>query len=480
MFQFDHSYSRLSSKLYTKVSPVPVEAPKLVIFNQNLANEMGINYSKIDSQTRLKIFSGNQLPLNALPLAQAYAGHQFGHFTVLGDGRVILLGEHLTLNKKRYDIQLKGSGKTPYSRRGDGRAALKPMLREYLMSEAMFGLGIPTTRGLAVTTTGEDIYRETPLPGAILTRVASSHIRIGTFEYIALKQNKDLLKSFLSYTIKRHFPECIKVENQAFEFLKAVSQKQINLIVNWMRVGFIHGVMNTDNVSICAETIDYGPCAFMDHYDPMTVFSSIDYHGRYSFGNQPKIAQWNLDRLAKVLLPLIDFNQQKAMEMAKDVIEKFSVTYENQWFSMMKQKLGLLGDDNGDSILIKDLLEWMFKVKADYTNVFQALKEKSLTNTKFDEDDRFRIWYQAWQKRICRDKNSMEDSFSLMHKVNPEIIPRNHKVEEVLNAAENFDLKPFHKFLKVLQNPYEEKSQFKDYQKPRSLEEESYRTFCGT
>ena len=369
-WNFDNSYSRLPNAFKENIKPVSVKSPELLLLNEKLASDLNLNFENITKDELSEIFAGNVLPKGSNSIAQAYAGHQFGHFTMLGDGRATLLGEHLTNKKQRYDIQFKGSGKTSFSRNGDGRAALGPMLREYIISEAINYLNIPTTRGLAVVKTGEQVFREIPLPGAILTRVASSHIRVGTFQYIAAREHESELKIFFDYVINRHYPHLKDFENIALEFLKAVLDKQIDLVVNWMRVSFVHGVMNTDNMSISGETIDYGPCAFMDTYDPQTVFSSIDKMGRYAYCNQPIITKWNLARLAECLIPLIDTNQNKSIELATEIINSFEKKYEEKWMEMMRHKLGLSILDEKDKFLILDLLTWMHQHKADYTNTF--------------------------------------------------------------------------------------------------------------
>jgi len=369
-WNFDNSYSRLPDSFKETIDPVKVKKPELVLFNKDLAKNIDLDFSNIKNEELSALFSGNLLPKNSNSIAQAYAGHQFGHFTMLGDGRAVLIGEHLSKNKKRYDIQFKGSGKTSFSRNGDGRAALGPMLREYIISESMHHLNIPTTRSLAVVKTGESVMRDTELIGAILTRVASSHIRVGTFQYIAARKNEDELKMLLEHVIKRHYPNIDKAKNKSIEILKIVLEKQVDLVVHWMRVGFIHGVMNTDNMSISGETIDYGPCAFMDVYDPKTVFSSIDRTGRYAYCNQPVITKWNLARFAECLIPLIDKDQNNAIKIATEIINSFEKKYEEKWLNMMRDKLGLFGDEKNDQSLILDLLTWMHEVKAVYTNTF--------------------------------------------------------------------------------------------------------------
>ncbi|MEO0475756.1 MAG: YdiU family protein, partial [Planctomycetota bacterium] len=371
--QLEDSYSALPEAMYTLTDPTPVASPKMVVFNDALADELGLGLSKLSEASLADLFSGNALPKNAKPLAQSYAGHQFGHFTMLGDGRAHLLGEHITPDGSRIDLQLKGSGRTPYSRGGDGRAVLGPMLREYLIAEAMHALGIPTTRSLAVVATGEPVQRETLLPGAILTRVATSHIRVGTFQFAGAMQDRTMLQALLDYTIERHDPDLMEADNKALALLDRVMHRQADLIVHWMRVGFIHGVMNTDNTVLSGETIDYGPCAFMDAYEPATVLSSIDVNGRYAYANQPAIIAWNLARLAEALLPLIHPNADEAVAIAEEKVNGFGDLYRDKWLTMMRSKLGLLGSDGGDYELISELLTWMKSNHADYTNTFRDL-----------------------------------------------------------------------------------------------------------
>ena len=402
----------------------------------------------------------------------------YGHFTMLGDGRAVLLGEHLVNKNSRFDIQFKGSGRTSFSRGGDGRAALGPMLREYIISEAIHSLNIQTTRSLAVVKTGEKVVRENLLQGAILTRVASSHIRVGTFQYIAGKQNIEELKMLVNYTIDRHFPEITSSQNKALDLLNLVLRKQCELIVDWMRVGFIHGVMNTDNMTISGETIDYGPCAFMDHYDPKTVFSSIDKFGRYSYSNQPPIAKWNLARFAECLIPIIDTNEDKAINIATEIIDNFQKIYENKWLNMMRDKLGLFGEDKNDKNLIKSLMDWMSNNKADYTNTFCYLMGVAMDDRIY-EDVSFKKWLNEWKVRSRLNNSNNEKQLQLMRKVNPNVIPRNHKVEEALSAAEHNNFDVMNKLLSVLKNPYDTKD-ISEYQSPAPLTKEKYKTFCGT
>ena len=476
---FDNTYFKLSDIFKEDIKPIPVKKPELVLLNKTLAENLNLNFSNLDNQELSELFSGNSLPKGSNSIAQAYAGHQFGHFTMLGDGRAVLIGEHLSKDNKRYDIQFKGSGKTAFSRNGDGRAALGPMLREYVISEAMNGLGIPTTRSLAVVKTGEDVIRETSQPGAILTRIASSHIRVGTFQYIAARQKKDEIEVLLNYVIDRHYPDIKNSKNKATELLSIVLEKQINLVVNWMRVGFIHGVMNTDNMSISGETIDYGPCAFMDTYDPKTVFSSIDQMGRYAYFNQPVITKWNLSRFAECLIPLIDKNQEKAIELATEIINSFEKKYEEKWLNMMRDKLGLFGMDEKDKFLILDLLTWMHQKKIDYTNIFCHLMNENIKEDKDYEDGDFKNWKKRWNERLKTNNNTPEKSLKLMRTANPIVIPRNHKVEEALEAAEKNNFKPVAQLVEILKDPYSQQKNIIDYQIP-SNSNKKYQTFCGT
>ena len=478
-WNFDNTYFNLSEPFREKINPSPVKKPEIILLNNDLAKLLSLDFSKISNTELSNIFSGNLLPAGSNSIAQAYAGHQFGHFTMLGDGRAILLGEHVSQSNKKYDIQFKGSGKTAFSRNGDGRAALGPMLREYIISEAMNALKIPTTRSLAVVKTGELIQREKALQGAILTRVASSHIRVGTFQYIAARQKDDELKTLLDYTIDRHYPEIKNSNNQALDLLNCLIERQCDLVVNWMRVGFIHGVMNTDNMTISGETIDYGPCAFMDTYDPKTVFSSIDQNGRYAYCNQPGITKWNLARFAECLIPFFEKNQKKAIQIATETINDFEKKYEEKWMNMMRNKLGISGLDNKDKPLILDLLTWMHEKKADYTNTFCHLMNLDPKKEKIFEDSKFIVWKKRWKERLLKNDNNQIKSKVLMKNNNPLVIPRNHKIEEALEAAELNDMEPINKILEILKNPYDEQSEIIDYQYP-SKSSEKYQTFCGT
>tara|TARA_B100000700_G_scaffold276022_1_gene322269 strand:+ start:670 stop:2133 length:1464 start_codon:yes stop_codon:yes gene_type:complete len=478
-WKFDNTYSRLPEAILTKIKPVSVKNPEVILFNHQLSSELSLNFKNVNDDILASIFSGNSLPSSSSCIAQAYAGHQFGHFTILGDGRAIVIGEHINKKKQRFDIQFKGSGKTPYSRHGDGRAALGPMLREYIISEAMNGLNIPTTRSLAVVSTGEEVIRETPLKGAILTRVASSHIRVGTFQYMALMQNLQFFKILLNYTIKRHYPEIIDTKVPALELLKIVIKKQNDLVVNWMRVGFIHGVMNTDNVTISGETIDYGPCAFMDQYNPKTVFSSIDYYGRYSYSNQPLITKWNLSRFAETLLPFIDKDKKKSIEIASDNINTFDDLYYLKWNQMMRKKLGFIGNDENDDKLIKDLLNWMENNKADYTNTFLYLTENDFRKVKVYENKDFIEWKNKWEARLKKD-GLLEKSKDLMKKNNPCFIPRNHIVEKILTEADEGNFFNLKNFIDLLKQPYNNQNNINKYQSLPGESFKDYKTYCGT
>ena len=477
---FDNTYSRLPESFLSNTSPTPVKSPELTILNDNLVKELGLNFSKVSKENLSELFSGNLLPKGSKAIAQAYAGHQFGHFTMLGDGRAVLMGEHISKSNERFDIQFKGSGKTPFSRNGDGRAALGPMLREYIISESMHALNIPTTRSLAVVKTGENVVRESILKGAILTRVASSHLRVGTFQYIAARQNENELKTLVNYTIDRHYPNIKESKNQALELIKVLMEKQIDLVVNWMRVGFIHGVMNTDNMTISGETIDYGPCAFMDIYDPKTVFSSIDQLGRYSYFNQPNITKWNLARFAECLITLIDENKDKAIEIATETINSFEAKYEVKWLNMMRDKLGLYGEDSKDHLLILDLLNWMHQNKADYTNTFCFLMNEKIKNDQIYSNKNFIIWKKRWEQRLKINNNTPDKYLKLMHTTNPLVIPRNYKVEKALNSANNNNLDLLKKLITVLEKPYQNQKDTSDYQSPDLLNIKKYQTFCGT
>jgi uncharacterized protein YdiU (UPF0061 family) len=479
-WRFDNSYARLPAVLFSQLGPTPVRQPTLIVFNHALAAALGLAADGVPDATLAVLFGGNAVPDGALPIAQAYAGHQFGHFTMLGDGRAIALGEHIAPDGRRFDIQFKGSGPTPYSRRGDGRAALGPMLREYVISEAMQALGIPTTRSLAVVATGEPVHREETLPGAVLTRVAASHLRVGTFEFAATLRDGVTLRALVDHAIERHYPDCRAEPVPALALLRAVAARQADLIVAWMRVGFVHGVMNTDNMTISGETIDYGPCAFLDAYDPAMAFSSIDHNRRYAFGNQPRMAQWNLARFAEALLPLIHTDQDKAVDLAEAELLAFQDIYETRWLAMMRRKLGLVGDAAEDGALVNDLLSWMRAQGADYTNTFRLFASGTVAATGPFSDAAFRDWHARWQARRAQNNRPMAAARALMQQANPAYIPRNHLVEAALQAAtENGDLQPFHALLDVLAQPYVERDGLARYTEANPAPDD-YQTFCGT
>ncbi|HEY2494356.1 MAG TPA: YdiU family protein [Paenibacillus sp.] len=480
-WNFDNSYARLPQLFSSSINPTPVSSPQLVILNEKLATSLALSTKALQSEEGVAVLAGNIIPEGALPLAQAYAGHQFGNFTMLGDGRAVLLGEQMTPEGERLDIQLKGSGRTPYSRGGDGRAALGPMLREYIISESMHALGIPTTRSLAVVTTGESVIRENDLPGAILTRVAASHLRVGTFEYVSQWGDVEDLRTLAEYTLQRHFPDVEGVENRYLHLLQEVIKRQAVLIAKWQLVGFIHGVMNTDNMAISGETIDYGPCAFMDTYDPAQVFSSIDRQGRYAYGNQPYIGNWNLAQFAEAILPLLHDNQSEAVELAQGALSEYTALYFETWIAGMRAKLGIFNEEVQDESLIKDLLDMMHKYHADYTNTFLALTFNTVEDTVLSGTPEFTEWHTLWQERLDRQQESKDSSHELMRNSNPAIIPRNHRVEEALEAAEKCgDYSVMEQLLEVLSSPYAHSPEQAVYATLPVESARPYRTFCGT
>lgn len=488
--QFDNTYARLPARFHARVNPTPVQAPALIRTNETLATELGLDAAALVSPAGIAMLAGNSIAPGSEPLAQAYAGHQFGHFSPqLGDGRAILLGEITDPAGRRYDIQLKGAGRTPWSRSGDGRAALGPVVREYLVSEAMQVLGIKTTRALAAVTTGEPVFREAPLPGAILTRIASSHLRVGTFEYFWGQSLQSELATLADYTITRHFPEAREADNPALALLDAVMQGQASLVASWMHVGFVHGVMNTDNTSICGETIDYGPCAFIDAYHPDTVFSSIDAHGRYAFGQQPSIALWNLTRLAECLLPLIDRDAKKAVALAEGRLNGFGELFNHYWLEGMRRKLGLTRAQDGDMTLIQELLRMMQSGSADYTLTFRLLGDSLVDEGTLAQlmemvptiDSQLHQWRQRWLQRLEGEHVELSLVAERMRQVNPLYIPRNHQVEAVITAAvADGDFGPMETLHRVLANPYQVQEGMEHYARPPSHRDPSYRTFCGT
>ena len=474
-WNFDNSYLKLPENFYSIVKADIFPQPKIALLNKELAKKLNLIISNANDNDAALILSGQKKVEGSILFSQAYAGHQFGHFTVLGDGRALFLGEHINSLNERFDIQLKGSGKTPYSRNGDGKAVLGPMLREYIISEAMFYLGIPTTRSLAVILTGEKVLRERLLPGAVLTRVAKSHIRVGTFQFASINKDKNYIRDLTNYSINRHYPELIKNKYKVEVFLEKVALKQIELIVNWMRVGFIHGVMNTDNMSIVGETIDYGPCAFMDEYNPNTVFSSIDQFGRYSYENQPKIAQWNLARFAETILFLIDKDEKIAIKKAEKILSKFQDLYNHEWLKMMRNKLGLIEDNQNDIKLITELLNIMHVYKLDYTNTFLDLKNNKLNKHVF-----FKKWLEKYKDRKKLEKKDKDILKKIHERFNPVIIPRNHIVEKYIKDAENNKFENLKIFLNLIKNPYDSKNIPDNLKKPATYKEKVFQTFCGT
>ncbi|HSH95912.1 MAG TPA: YdiU family protein [Roseimicrobium sp.] len=479
-WRFDHSYARLPEVFHAKVGPTAVSSPGLVIFNRKLAADLGLDADALSKPEPAPIFAGNRLPPGASPLAQAYAGHQFGNFTMLGDGRAVLLGEQITPDGRRFDVQLKGPGRTPYSRRGDGRAALGPMLREYIISEAMHAMGIPTTRSLAVASTGEPVYRETVLPGAVLTRIAASHIRVGTFEWAAACGQPGAIAAIADYTLQRHYPDLVGSEQPYLALLRAVVDRQAALIARWQLVGFIHGVMNTDNMALSGETIDYGPCAFMDAYNPATVFSSIDHNGRYAYRNQPGIANWNLARLAEAMLPLLHPEEDKSIELAETELRRFADRFETAWLSGMRAKLGLFTEEAEDAGLIDALLSCLHEHSADYTNSFRDLTSGTFTDNTLAQAPDFQAWQVRWKERLARQPQSIELARERMRQNNPAFIPRNHKVEEALAAANQNDLCVLHRLLEIVSDPYDHDRKEPGFSTPAGPNAQPYQTFCGT
>ncbi len=477
----ENTYAKLPGVLYTLQKPVAVINPELILWNEDLSNQLNYpfqNYTKIELA---EIFAGNKLLEGSTPLAQAYAGHQFGHFTMLGDGRAILLGETTNSQQQRYDIQLKGSGITPYSRGGDGRATLHAMLREYLISEALHRLGVPTSRSLAVVSTGELVYRQKQEKGAILTRIMKSHLRIGTFQYASHFQSKPILKELTSYALQRLYPSSINSENPPLSLLEQVMNQQIQLIINWLRIGFIHGVMNTDNISISGESFDYGPCSFMNYYHPEAVFSAIDTQRRYAFAKQASILQWNMYRFAESLLPLIHENETQAIDLAIAILETYPTIFQTKYLAMMKNKLGISDHHDSDMNLIERLLLWMEKKHADYTNTFVELMYPGLTNSDDFNDPELRIWKNDWKKRMNLANDHPQKNLDLMRQHNPLIIPRSHQVEEALNKAVQMeDYTLFNLLLDSLKNSYVLDSYSPLMDPPLQNFDQTYKTYCNT
>jgi uncharacterized protein YdiU (UPF0061 family) len=488
-FPFQNTFARLPDRFFARVAPTPVAAPRLIRLNQELAADLGLDAEWLSGPVALEVLAGTRIPDSAEPIALAYAGHQFGHFVPqLGDGRAVLLGEIVDRQGVRRDIQLKGSGRTPFSRGGDGRAALGPVLREYVVSEAMAALGIPTTRSLAAVVTGEMVARETLLPGAVLTRVASSHIRIGTFQYFAVRGDTEGLRLLADHAIARHYPDAAASDRPYGALLENVVRRQADLIAAWMLVGFIHGVMNTDNMSIAGETIDYGPCAFMDHYDPATVFSSIDHHGRYAYANQPRIAAWNLTRFAETLLPLLADDETQAIAQAEEVLGGFAERFQETYLAGMRRKLGLSGTQAGDGQLVQDFLDVLSKAEADFTLAFRRLGEAG-ENPEADQSLRHVIgrtdlsdaWVSSWRERLRGDPRNGPTRRAAMLSVNPAFIPRNHRVEAMIDAAvQRGDFAPFEELLAVLSKPFDDQPGYEAYMEPPHVHERVMQTFCGT
>jgi uncharacterized protein YdiU (UPF0061 family) len=489
LFRFDNTYARELEGLYAPVTPAPVPAPELLQLNRGLAAELGLDLSRLEGELAAAVFAGNLLPAGATPIAQAYAGHQFGGFVPqLGDGRALLLGEVIDRHGRRRDIAFKGSGRTPFSRSGDGKAAVGPVLREYVIGEAMHALGIPTTRALAAVRSGEVVWRDKQLPGALLTRVAASHVRVGTFQFFAVRGQQDALRALADYVIARHDPDLAGHPERYFELLRRVAERQAKLVAQWMLVGFIHGVMNTDNMTISGETIDYGPCAFMESYDPETVFSSIDAHGRYAYGNQPGIARWNLARFAETLLSLIDpSSEPQAIGRATEVIDAFPLRYAAYWLDGVRAKLGLSGGESGDEALAADWLALLATQRVDFTLAWRHLGDAAGGDERrlaalFEDAAALSAWLARWRHRAAADGRSGADRQAAMHRVNPLYIPRNHRVEEALAAAsERGELAGFERLLEAVSRPYDERPGFEPYAEPAPRDVTArYRTFCGT
>ncbi|WP_430256316.1 protein adenylyltransferase SelO [Neorhizobium sp. DAR64872/K0K18] len=486
MFQFDNSYARLPDRFFASVYPEPVEGPKLLRFNQKLAAELGVEADLSDPDRLAAVLSGNVVPQGASPLAMAYAGHQFGNFVPqLGDGRAILIGEVMDRAGQRRDIQWKGAGPTPFSRRGDGRAALGPVIREYVVSEAMHALGIPATRALAAVSTGELVQREQEQQGAVFVRVAASHVRVGTLQFFAARGDTEGVRTLANYVIERHYPDLMGAQNPYMALLKAVADRQAELIARWLGVGFIHGVMNTDNMTISGETIDFGPCAFLDEYNPMKVFSSIDRQGRYAYRNQPGIGQWNIARLAEALVPLIDADEEKAVEAANSVLKAFGDTFQAHWIEVFRAKLGLVTARDGDGDLVQGLLSAMEENEADFTRTFRALCNAAEGHDDdllacFADTAKLREWLPKWNERLAEEGRSPADLATEMRGVNPWLIARNHRIEEAIAAANYGDFSFFEKLVEALEKPFEERPEFADYAIAPTAEQKVARTFCGT
>ncbi len=488
-FKFDNSYAQLPDRFYARLNPTRVAAPRLIRINDGLVRELGLDPDVLRTPPVVDALAGNGILDGSAPLAQAYAGHQFGGFNPqLGDGRAILLGEVIDRHGQRRDIQLKGSGPTPFSRRGDGRAALGPVLREFIISEAMHALGVPTTRSLAAVLTGESVWRDKPIPGAVLTRVAASHVRVGTFQYFAARRDVEAIRLLADHVITRHYPEAEHAGNRVAALLQGVIKRQAELVAQWLHIGFIHGVMNTDNTTISGETIDYGPCAFMDNFDPATVYSSIDQNGRYAYANQPGIMQWNLVRLAETLLPILADDDAEALERAQAAVNGFPAIFEAAYVAGLRRKLGLRESRDGDLALAQDLLDRMAANKADFTLTFRRLADAAASSAAdagvrrlFADPQAFDDWARQWRTRLSEDGGSPEERRHAMRAVNPAFIPRNHRVEEAITiAVERDDFGAFETLLSVLQHPFDDQPGNARFAEPPELDQVVHQTFCGT
>jgi len=486
LLPFESTFVRELEGLYVPWQGAPAAEPRLLVLNDDLARELGADPEALRSEHGVAVLAGSAAPEGATPVAQAYAGHQFGMYSpVLGDGRALLLGEVVDVHGRRRDLHLKGSGRTPFARGGDGKAAVGPMLREYVVSEAMHALGIPTSRALAVVATGEAVLRETPLPGAVLARVAASHLRVGTFEYAARRGGPVLVRRLADHAIRRHHPDAAQAEQPVLALLESVVEAQAALIARWMLVGFVHGVMNTDNMAISGETIDLGPCAFLDAFDPATVFSSIDHAGRYSYGNQPHVALWNLTRLAETLLPLMSDDQEAAIAAATPVLQAFPERFHRHWSAGMRAKLGLTEPGDATGALVDDLLTLLHAQAVDHTAGFRALAawlrgDEAPARSLVAEPQALEAWAGRWRAQLAHEGTDPHAAAAAMDRVNPVYIPRNHRVEEALAAASAGDLEPVHRLVEVLRRPYEERPGLEDYATPAPAGGDRYVTFCGT
>ena len=487
LFRFDNSYVRELPGLYEPWQSTRAPAPRLLALNDELATELGLDADGLRAPEGVAVLAGNATPDGASPVAQAYAGHQFGWFSPrLGDGRALLLGEVLDVHGRRRDLHLKGSGRTPFARGGDGKAAVAPMLREFAIGEAMHALGIPTTRALAVVATGDQVARDTVLPGAVLTRVAASHLRVGTFEYAAAQSDPTLVRRLADHAIARHYPHAVEAEDPYLAFFEGVIDAQASLVARWMLVGFIHGVMNTDNMTISGETIDYGPCAFMDAFETAMVFSSIDHGGRYAYGNQPQVAQWNLARFAETLLPLFDSETDTALAAASEVLQSFPGRFQEYWELGMRAKLGMTASRLEEAgAVIDELLGLLQAQQVDFTSCFRALSSAVLgdvarARSLFREPSAFDAWADRWRAQLSLQASDPRVIAAAMDRANPVYIPRNHRVEEALAAASAGDLRPFWRLLGVLAKPFDERPGLEPYAAPAPPSFGPYRTFCGT